>query len=92
MKKMLYVILFVFVLTACEAHPTKIVHDVKYVEKIKTSRGELLSFEDKEGYRVNYFVDPSDSFNLVRGNNYRIKVTINNILQYGDFIKEATNH
>jgi hypothetical protein len=90
MKKLIIGFLFMaLLLTGCNMRPTKVVEQLQYVESIKTSRGEILMFKDKEGYKINYFVDPKRTFYLQSGKKYDVKVSVESILQYGDFIEDA---
>ncbi|MCY9592343.1 hypothetical protein PC41400_15035 [Paenibacillus chitinolyticus] len=73
----------------CKAKPVKIIKDLEYVEQIKTSRGDILQFIDIEGYKINYFVDPSQSYNLEKGKSYDVTVTIRSAIQEKDFVNDA---
>jgi signal peptidase I len=94
MKKLIIfnLLLLILVLSGCELHPTKTVQHLEYVETVKTSKGDIIQFRDKEGYKINYFIDPSKSFNLEKSKTYDVTITVNNEIQNGDFITEVKSN
>jgi hypothetical protein len=89
LKKIIFsALLLVVFLVGCE-HPTKTIYGAEYIESIKTSKGEILQFKDSEGYKLNYFVDGGDSFNLKKGQRYDVTVSVEDWKKYGDFIVDV---
>lgn len=84
MKKLIIgFLIMMLVLFATGCGTTKTVMNLEYMEQIKTSRGDILQFKDSEGYKINYFVDSGDSFNLTKGAKYDVEVSVKDSLNRG---------
>lgn len=87
MKKLIIgFLIMMLVLFATGCGTTKTVMNLEYTEQIKTSRGDILQFKDSEGYKINYFVDGGDSFNLTKGAKYDVEVSVEDVITHGDFV------
>jgi hypothetical protein len=68
----------------------KTYYDQEYIETIRTSKGDIMVFTDKEGQKNGYIVSSDTTFKAEKGKTYNVDISLESISQYEGFIQQLS--
>lgn len=87
--KMFIAISLVLVLMGCE-NSYKTYYDQEYIETIRTSKGDIMVFTDKEGQKNGYIVSSDKTFKAEKNKVYDVDISLETISQYEGFVQQLS--
>ncbi|MBE7896140.1 hypothetical protein G7L40_20445 [Paenibacillus polymyxa] len=87
--KMFIAISLVLILMGCEKS-YKTYYDQKYIETIRTSKGDIMVFTDEDGQKNGFIISSDKTFKVVKNKLYDVDISLETISQHEGFVQQLS--